>query len=92
MSTLRQEQLKQLNALDRAITNIGKAMKLGEKTEQLGYNNGALANKYKELLEIYQEQFTIGNDEEYDGPGSNTDVDTRNEQSTRNYLHSNGVF
>jgi hypothetical protein len=56
---LRQEQLKQLNALDRALTNINKALKLGEKNEQLGYNNGALANKYSELLEIYQQQFDV---------------------------------
>ena len=59
MATLRQRQLKQLNALDRAITNIVKAIKIGEKEEQLGYNNGALARIYEELLEVYEEQVKV---------------------------------
>jgi len=64
MTTLRQDKLKQLNALDRAITNIIRAVKIGEKTEQLGYNNGALSNKYMELIEIYNEQLDIANRDE----------------------------
>jgi hypothetical protein len=71
MATLRQNQLKQLNALDRAITNIRKALQIGEKQEQLGLNNGSLGIKAIELIEIYQEQFDVDGcgdlDEKWEG-------------------------
>jgi hypothetical protein len=64
MSTLRQNQLKQLNALDRAISNISKAITIGEKQEELGFNNGALAVKLVDLLDIYQKQLAIGQEDD----------------------------
>ncbi len=63
MATLRQNQLKQLNALDRAISNISKAITIGEKQEDLGFNNGSLAVKLVELLDIYRKQLSIGQEE-----------------------------
>lgn len=61
MSELRTNQLKQLNYLDKAIKNLTNALKIGEKQEELGYNNGRMAVRAKELLDIYNEQFTVGN-------------------------------
>lgn len=62
MSTLRTNQLKQLNYLDKALTNLNKALKIGEKQEELGYNNGRIAVRAGELLDIYNEQFSIQDD------------------------------
>jgi hypothetical protein len=71
MSELRTNQLKQLNYLDKAINNLNKALKIGEKQEELGYSNGRIASKVRELLNIYNDQFDVQDHEEYDGPGSN---------------------
>jgi hypothetical protein len=72
MATLRQQQLKQLNALDRAINNIEKAIKVGEKEETLGYNNGKLAVRLADLIEIYKNQISSNNQDEdiYDATSS----------------------
>lgn len=59
MSELRTNQLKQLNYLDKAIKNLNQALRIGEKQEELGYNNGRIAVRAKELLDIYNEQFSI---------------------------------
>lgn len=59
MSDFRTNQLKQLNYLDKAISNLQKALKVGEKIEELGYNNGKIAVRAKELLDMYNDQLAV---------------------------------
>lgn len=73
MSELRTNQLKQLNYLDKAITNLTKALKIGEKQEELGYNNGRIAVRAKELLDIYNDQFSVSDQDATEDPYDEND-------------------
>lgn len=69
MNKLEKARLKQLNHIMRAIENLEKAFQVGEKNEQLGYNNGALATLSFEASNIYTKQVDVEFEDTYDGPG-----------------------
>lgn len=64
MNKLENAKLKQLNHIARAIENLNKAIGLGERYENLGINNGALAGLSYEVSLIYLQQARIELDTE----------------------------